>query len=127
MSSEDEFDYVIVGAGAAGCVLASRLTEDESSTVVQLEAGPDNKHLYLRIPAGFTKIVGSPRFAWRFHTEPTESLGGRTIGLTQGRVVGGGTSIPLMEVPPPTTRPCVRPIVLPPRDSVGSVDRKSVV
>ena len=93
MSSEDEFDYVIVGAGAAGCVLASRLTEDESSTVVQLEAGPDNKHLYLRIPAGFTKIVGSPRFAWRFYTEPTESLGGRTIGLTQGRVVGGGTSI----------------------------------
>ena len=89
----DAFDYVIIGAGSAGCVLAHRLTEDEGVTACVLEAGPPDNHPYLHIPAGFIKVVFDPRFSWRFQTEPGAAIGGRRIALPQGKTVGGSSSI----------------------------------
>ena len=92
-NATDEFDYVIVGSGAAGAILANRLTEDGTSTVCLLEAGPSDWHPYLHIPAGFIKAVFNPAFAWQFKSEPNELTNGRRIPLPQGRVLGGSTSI----------------------------------
>ncbi len=89
----ETFDYIIVGAGSAGSVLAQRLTEDPGVTVCVFEAGPSDWHPYLHVPAGFIKTVFDPRFSWRFQTEPGEAIGGRRIALPQGRVVGGSSSI----------------------------------
>jgi choline dehydrogenase len=87
------FDYVIVGSGAAGSVLASRLTEDPGSTVCVLEAGPPDRHPYIHIPGGFIKMLFNPRYTWQFKTEPGDWTGGRQIPTTQGRTLGGTSSI----------------------------------
>lgn len=89
----DEFDYVIVGAGAAGCVLAHRLAADGTKSVCLLEAGPQDKSLLLRIPAGVYKASSSPKFAWQFETEPSEGTSGRAVPMPQGKALGGSTSI----------------------------------
>ena len=89
----DEFDYVIVGAGAAGSVLAHRLTEDPAVTVCVLEAGPPDRNPWIHIPAGFTKTLFDPSCTWQFKTEPTANTGGRAIATTQGRTLGGSSSI----------------------------------
>jgi choline dehydrogenase len=88
----DEFDYVVVGAGSSGCVVAARLAEGGFSVCV-LEAGPDDWNPYIRIPAGYVKNVFSKTMTWGFVTEPGAGLGGRKIDLTQGKVVGGSSSI----------------------------------
>lgn len=87
------FDYVIVGAGPAGCVLANRLTEDGNSTVCLLEAGPPDIHPYMKVPSGFIKIIFNPKYTWQFKTEPTELTNGRAISVLQGRTLGGSSSI----------------------------------
>lgn len=92
-NAAEQFDYVIVGSGAAGAILANRLTDDGNATVCLLEAGPADWHPYLHIPAGFIKAVFNPTFAWQFHSEPNELTKGRRIPLPQGRVLGGSTSI----------------------------------
>jgi choline dehydrogenase len=89
----ETFDYVIVGAGAAGAILANRLTEDGRTSVCLLEAGPPDAHPYLHIPAGFIKVLFHPRYTWRFSAEPTPWTNGRRIPLPQGRTLGGSTSI----------------------------------
>jgi choline dehydrogenase len=89
----DVFDYVIVGAGAAGSVLANRLTEDGTATVCVLEAGPPDWNPYIHIPAGFVKTLFDPSCTWQFKTQPTERTGGRPISTTQGRTLGGSSSI----------------------------------
>ena len=89
----DEFDYVIVGSGAAGSVLAGRLTEDPGVTVCVLEAGPPDRHPFIHIPAGFIKMLFNPAYTWQFKTEPTARTGGRPIATTQGRTIGGSSSI----------------------------------
>src|SRR5918997_2566247 len=89
----DTFDYVIVGAGAAGSVLANRLTEDGRTTVCVLEAGPPDRNPWIRIPAGFLRMIQDPGFTWQFRTEPTENTGGRAIATVQGRTLGGSSSI----------------------------------
>ena len=89
----DAFDYVIVGAGAAGSVLAHRLTEDPAVTVCVLEAGPPDRNPWIHIPAGFTKTLFDPSCTWQFKTEPTANTGGRAIATTQGRTLGGSSSI----------------------------------
>ena len=89
----DTFDYVIVGSGAAGSVLANRLTEDPGATVCVLECGPPDRHPYIHIPAGFIKMLFNPTYTWQFHTEPGEGINGRSIPTTQGRTLGGSSSI----------------------------------
>jgi len=93
MPDDGEFDYVIVGSGAAGSVLANRLTETPGATVCVLEAGPPDRHPYIHIPAGFIKMLFNPDFTWQFKTEPSEGSGGRAIPTTQGRTLGGSSSI----------------------------------
>ncbi|MDD9906812.1 MAG: GMC family oxidoreductase N-terminal domain-containing protein [Rhodospirillaceae bacterium] len=89
----DSFDYVIVGAGAAGCVLTNRLTEGDANSVCVLEAGGMDRHPFIHIPGGFTKTLYGDRFLWPFETAPSESLNGRTVAVPQGRVVGGSSSV----------------------------------
>ena len=89
----DSFDYVIVGSGAAGSVLAARLSEDPAVTVCVLEAGPPDRNPWIHIPAGFIKTMVDPSVTWQFSTEPTEMTGGRRIPTIQGRTLGGGSSV----------------------------------
>ncbi len=89
----DTFDYVIVGAGAAGSVLANRLTEAPGTTVCVLEAGPPDRNPWIHIPAGFTKTLFDPSCTWQFKTEPTANTAGRAIATTQGRTLGGSSSV----------------------------------
>ncbi|WP_299361678.1 GMC family oxidoreductase N-terminal domain-containing protein [uncultured Paracoccus sp.] len=92
-ANADTFDYVIIGAGAAGCVLAARLSEDPSVSVCVLEAGPSDRHPMIHVPAGFIKMIFNENYTWQFRTEPTENTGGRAIATLQGRVVGGSSSL----------------------------------
>ncbi|MBV9249139.1 MAG: GMC family oxidoreductase N-terminal domain-containing protein [Acetobacteraceae bacterium] len=92
-SSGDSFDYVIVGSGAAGSVLSHRLTEDPNTTVCVLECGPPDRHPFIHIPGGFIKMLFNPAYTWQFQTEPGEGTAGRRIPTTQGRTLGGSSSI----------------------------------
>lgn len=83
-----EFDYVVVGSGAAGAIVAARLSEDASASVCVLEAGPADGHPYLKLPAGFIKVIFNPELAWQFGSEPTARTGGRRIPLPQGKTLG---------------------------------------
>ena len=89
----DEFDYVIVGSGPAGSVLAKRLSADGKTTVCVLEAGISDSHPMIRVPVGFVKTLYNPRFTWPFKSQPSEATNNREIGLPQGRLVGGSSSI----------------------------------
>lgn len=89
----DSFDYVIVGAGSSGCVLANRLSEDGKYTVCILEAGPPDWHPMIHIPAGFMKLLDNKTVNWRYQTEPTEWTGGRAIPVPRGKTLGGSSSI----------------------------------
>jgi len=87
------FDYVIVGAGSAGCVLANRLSADPSVTVALLEAGGRDDYLWIHIPVGYLYCIDNPRTDWCFRTEPEAGLGGRALGYPRGKVLGGCSSI----------------------------------
>ena len=87
------FDYIIVGAGSAGCVLANRLSADANTRVLLLEAGGSDNHVYLRMPLGFLRALFDPRFIWNYNSEPEPTLNGRTVWLPRGRVMGGSSSI----------------------------------
>jgi choline dehydrogenase len=89
----EEFDYIVVGAGSAGCVVAARLSEDADTSVLLLEAGGDDRHVTIAMPLGFLKAVVNPRFNWGFMTEPEPHLNGRPLWLPRGRVLGGSSSI----------------------------------
>lgn len=89
----DSFDYVVVGSGAAGAIVAARLGEDPALRICVLEAGPPDHRPYLKLPAGFIKVIFNPAVAWQFSSEPTERTGGRRIPLPQGKTLGGSTSI----------------------------------
>ncbi|MGK7866155.1 GMC family oxidoreductase [Falsiroseomonas sp. E2-1-a20] len=89
----DSFDYVIVGSGAAGSVLANRLTVDPGVTVCVLEAGPPDRNPFIHIPAGFIKTLADPGVTWQFKTEAIPMTGGRRISTTQGRTLGGSSSV----------------------------------
>jgi len=85
-------DYIVVGGGSAGCVIASRLSEDPDTTVLLLEAGPRDTAAYIHMPVGFSKMTGSP-LLWDYTTTPGRELGGRQFTYPQGRVLGGGSSV----------------------------------
>src|ERR1700744_4853211 len=89
----DTFDDAIVGSGAAGSVLAARLTEDPNVTVCVLECGPPDRHPFIHIPAGFIKMLFTPPQSRPFQPEPGEGLNGRRSRTTQARTLGGSTSI----------------------------------
>ena len=88
-----EHDYIIVGAGSAGCVLANRLSEDRASRVLLLEAGPPDTSMWIKIPAGFTKLLNSPVYNWNFVTEPEPNAKNRCIPVPRGRTLGGSSAI----------------------------------
>jgi choline dehydrogenase len=88
-----EFDYVIVGAGPAGCVLANRLSADPSASVALLEAGGKDNYLWIHIPVGYLYCINNPRVDWCFSTEPEPGLNGRSLGYPRGKVLGGCSSI----------------------------------
>ncbi len=90
---EGSFDYVIAGAGSAGCVLASRLTEQRDATVLVLEAGGPPRGLFVDMPVAFPKYASSPRLNWGFMSEPEPGLNGRSIPVLRGKALGGSSSI----------------------------------
>jgi len=93
MSASEAYDYIIVGGGTAGCVLANRLSEDGRRSVLLLEAGGEGKGFWIPIPAGFSKLLVNPKFNWRFQTEPEENTRNREIAIPRGKGLGGSTLI----------------------------------
>lgn len=93
MMERGEFDYVVVGAGSAGCVLAARLSEDPATRVLLLEAGPADRNPWIHVPLGYGRLFNHPRLNWRYQTLPEAELDGRRIGQPRGRVLGGSSSI----------------------------------
>jgi choline dehydrogenase-like flavoprotein len=93
---EGEFDYIVVGAGSAGCVLANRLSADPATRVLVLEAGGNDNWIWFHIPVGYLFAIGNPRADWMFKTEPAPGLNGRSLNYPRGKVIGGSSSINAM-------------------------------
>ena len=92
-SDAEEFDYVIVGAGSAGCVLANRLSASGRRSVLLLEAGPEDTNLWIHVPLGYGKLFKDKTVNWMYQTEPEPGLNGRSIFQPRGKVLGGSSSI----------------------------------
>ena len=90
--ARDEYDFIIVGGGSSGCVLANRLSENPDARILLLEAGGKDNHPYIHMPVGFSKMTAGPR-TWGFNTVPQAHANGREIPYAQGKVLGGGSSI----------------------------------
>jgi choline dehydrogenase len=93
VESAGEYDYIIVGAGTAGCVLANRLTRNKEVSVLLIEAGGKDDYMWIHIPVGYLHCIGNPRTDWLFNTEPDPGLGGRSLIYPRGKVLGGSSSI----------------------------------
>jgi choline dehydrogenase len=92
-SSTNEFDYIVVGAGSAGCVLANRLTASGRNSVLLLEAGPKDSNIWIHVPLGYGKLFTNKTVNWMYQTEPEPGLNGRTVFQPRGKVLGGSSSI----------------------------------
>jgi choline dehydrogenase-like flavoprotein len=93
---EGEFDYIIVGAGTAGCIMANRLSADPRKRVLLLEAGGRDNWIWFHIPVGYLFAIGNPRSDWMFKTEPEPGLNGRALSYPRGKVIGGSSAINAM-------------------------------
>lgn len=93
---EGDFDYIIVGAGTAGCIVANRLSADRSKRVLLLEAGGNDHWIWFHIPVGYLFAIGNPRSDWMFRTEAEAGLNGRSLAYPRGKVIGGSSAINAM-------------------------------
>jgi choline dehydrogenase len=93
VESAGEYDYIIIGAGTAGCVLANRLTADPNIEVLLIEAGGRDDYIWIHIPVGYLYCIGNPRTDWLFNTEPDPGIAGRSLIYPRGKVLGGSSSI----------------------------------
>jgi choline dehydrogenase len=93
VASEATYDYIIIGAGSAGCMLAKRLTENASKRVLLIEAGKNDNYIWIHVPVGYLYCIDNPRADWRFKTAAEKGLNGRSLLYPRGRVLGGCSSI----------------------------------
>src|SRR3974390_1230441 len=93
---EGEFDYIVVGAGTAGCIVANRLSADSQKRVLILEAGGSDNWIWFHNPVGYLFAIGNPRSDWMFRTEPEAGLNGRSLAYPRGKVIGGCSAINAM-------------------------------
>ena len=93
MVERETYDYIVVGAGSAGCLLAARLSEDARMSVLLVEAGPRDRNPWLHVPSGFFRTINNPRYDWRYETEPEAELKSRRLAWPRGRVLGGSSAI----------------------------------
>ena len=93
MNTRQMFEYVVVGAGSAGCVLANRLTEDGTARVLLIEAGGSDRSIFVQMPTALAIAMNHPRYGWHYQTEPEPHLGGRRLHCPRGKVLGGSSSV----------------------------------
>jgi choline dehydrogenase len=93
---EGDFDYIVIGAGTAGCIVANRLSADPANRVLILEAGGNDNWIWFHIPVGYLFAIGNPRSDWMFKTEPEPGLNGRSLAYPRGKVIGGSSAINAM-------------------------------
>lgn len=93
MSEQSTYDYIIIGAGSAGCVLANRLTEDEDTRVLVLEAGPQDHSVFIHMPSAFAYPLAGTKYNWAYHTEPEPFMDNRVMDCPRGYTIGGSSSV----------------------------------